>query len=174
MAARGNRRGTGSWGVPPTPVVEVAHIQRRGVDTRPAQERLARGRGAETDEGGCHLGPTTLSISRLCGDTEVRWHLLSPSHLHSQVSLGFGPSCSNPSSAPNLEWVYHALGKRGRSKGWSGTLSGDCRYFAQVVRSKQAPVIMIPPRPARGWGRNGVGSGRGGRGDDRIDRQGYS
>jgi hypothetical protein len=122
------------------------------------------GRGAETDEGGCHLGLTTSFISHLCGDTEARRHLLSPPHLQSRVSLGFGASCSNPSFAPNLEWIYHALGKRGRSEGWSGMLSGDCHSFAQVVRSKQAPVIMIPPRSVRGWDRNGIGPGRGGRG----------
>jgi hypothetical protein len=45
-------------------------------------------------------------------------------------------------------------------------MSGDRRSFARVVKSKLASVVMVPPRPARGWGREGFRSSRGGRGGD--------
>jgi hypothetical protein len=53
-------------------------------------------------------------------------------------------------------------------------VGGDSRSFAQVVRSKQAPVVRIPLRPTRGWGQSGTGPGRGSRGGGRSGRHGYS
>jgi hypothetical protein len=74
--------------------------------------------------------------------------------------LGFGESGANPRSFPNIEWIYHALEKRNQSECLKRTVGGDRRSFVQVVRSKRAHVVMIPPRPNRGWGQSG--------------RQGYS
>jgi hypothetical protein len=36
-------------------------------------------------------------------------------------------------------------------------VSGDIRSFVQIVRCKAAPVVMIPPRPNRRWGRGLLG-----------------
>lgn len=59
--------------------------------------------------------------------------------------------------------------------------TGDTRSFAQVVRARYAPCVMVPPRPGREWGREGFGSGRGGGGegwggrdDGRFGRHGFS
>jgi hypothetical protein len=58
-------------GGPLAPVVEVAHIQRRGEDACPAQARFAQGCEVKSVGGGCHLGPTALSDCCLCGESEV-------------------------------------------------------------------------------------------------------
>jgi hypothetical protein len=46
-----------------------------------------------------------------------------------------------------------------------GTWFGDRRPFIQVVRKRPAPTVMIPRGRPRGWGREGYGAGRFGRGD---------
>jgi hypothetical protein len=46
-----------------------------------------------------------------------------------------------------------------------GTMSGDRRSFVQVLKKKLAPVVMVPPRRPRGWGREGFSAVRFGRGD---------
>jgi hypothetical protein len=48
---------------------------------------------------------------------------------------------------------------------------GKVLSFAQVVRSWVAPVVMVPPRPTRGWGRDGFRAGRGGHGVGRFGRR---
>jgi hypothetical protein len=69
---------------------------------------------------------------------------------------------------PNLELVERALYERERLPSqWLGTISDNCRPFAQVVKVKLAPVAMVPPRPGCGWGREGFGAGRAGRGAGR-------
>jgi hypothetical protein len=48
---------------------------------------------------------------------------------------------------------------------WKGTITRDLRSFAQVLKCKSAPMVMVPLRPTRGWSRSGFGAGRGVRGD---------
>jgi hypothetical protein len=55
-----------------------------------------------------------------------------------------------------------------------GTSAGDHHSFVQVVKSRVAPVVMVPPRPARGWERDGFGAGRGGRGGGRVGHRGFA
>jgi hypothetical protein len=55
-----------------------------------------------------------------------------------------------------------------------GTIRGDHRSFVCLVRSKPTPVVMVPPRHPRGWGREGFGGGRMGRGAGRTGQQGLS
>jgi hypothetical protein len=45
---------------------------------------------------------------------------------------------------------------------WLGTISSDCRPFAQVVKFKLALLAMVPPRPGRRWRREGFGARRAG------------
>jgi hypothetical protein len=51
-------------------------------------------------------------------------------------------------------------------------VQGDRRSFAQVVRKRRAPMVMVPPRWPWGWGRDGFGSGRYGRGAGWTGRPG--
>jgi hypothetical protein len=55
-----------------------------------------------------------------------------------------------------------------------GAILGDLRSFVQVLKFIQDPIIMIPPRTGSGWGREGFGTRRLGRGDDRGGHQGYA
>jgi hypothetical protein len=57
------------------------------------------------------------------------------------TNLEFHPP---PNSSLNLEWIERACGLQ---KSWKGTVTGDCRSFAQIVRTKPAPTIMVPPCP---------------------------
>jgi hypothetical protein len=47
---------------------------------------------------------------------------------------------------------------------WQGSIHGDLRSFAWVVRYNPAPMVRMNPRPTRGWGRGGFGSDHGARG----------
>jgi hypothetical protein len=84
----------------------------------------------------------------------------------SVASLGFSEAedCGESSNQPplNLSWVGRSFGWSGSFLScWKGTVRGDRRSFAQVVRVRSAPAIMVPPRLNWGWGRSGFGAGRG-------------
>jgi hypothetical protein len=43
-----------------------------------------------------------------------------------------------------------------------------------VVKVKFTPVILVPAKPVRGWGREGFGARRAGRGGGRTCRHGFA
>lgn len=45
-----------------------------------------------------------------------------------------------------------------KKEGWGGTPGSDTRSFAQVVRARYAPCVMVLRRPIKGLGRDGFGS----------------
>jgi hypothetical protein len=57
---------------------------------------------------------------------------------------------------------------------WSGTWEGDHRSFVVVVKSGQAPIVMVHPRRPRGWGHTGFGSEKVGRGAGHTGHQGMT
>jgi hypothetical protein len=134
-------------------MVEVAPIQWRSRDACLEQARPKGDCEKDLVGGGCHLGLKDPSGIHCCEDNKVCVRPLSSSpSLSPRDLLGFGESGANPRSFPNIEWIYHALGKRNQSECLKRTVGGDRRSFVQVVRSKRAHVVMIPPRPNRGWG----------------------
>jgi hypothetical protein len=67
--------------------------------------------------------------------------------------------------APQISLVEVACGLPcAISECWGGSISGDHRSYAHVLRQRRALVIMVPPRRPRGWGRNGFSASRAGRG----------
>jgi hypothetical protein len=75
---------------------------------------------------------------------------------------------------PNLDLVERAWwGSEQVPSIWSGTISSDCRSFVQVVKIKLTPIVMVPPRPVHGWGRESFGAGRAGRGGGRVGHRGF-
>jgi hypothetical protein len=76
--------------------------------------------------------------------------------------------------SPNLDLVERAWRRSEQVPSiWLGTISGDCRSFVQVVKIKLTPIVMVPPRPVHGWGRESFGAGRAGRGGGRVGRRGF-
>jgi hypothetical protein len=82
-------------------------------------------------------------------------------------------SRSVPIFSLKFEWIQRAFGRSSGCESW-GAILGDLRSFVQVLKFIQDPIIMIPPRTGRGWGREGFGTRRLGRGDDRGGHQGYA
>lgn len=131
-------------------------------------------------EGRCgdihNLDPTAVPHGSKAGDERVRieWPLLGEvcgeagsSHISSprgEEGLGFqSTSFLSPAASKSLDRFLCHLWKR-ESK--SENIRGDLRSFAQVLRSKPAPVVMVGGRD-RGWARDGFGAGRHGRGAGR-------
>jgi hypothetical protein len=118
------------------------------------------------EDGGCQLGSSHGDREKfnplLEGDSvKVRAHPAFPQ----STSLGLGCSSTPGPYSPKLGWIAHACGRKDALGGWKGTMSGDRRSFAQVLRVRLAPVVMVPPWLTRGWGRSGFRFERGGRGD---------
>jgi hypothetical protein len=111
------------------------------------------------------------------GDVSSAKHLeakeVAECSLWETPSLGFteaadSRSASSSSCPINFEWFECAWGNRKPSVGeWSGSIHGDQRSFAAVVRFNTTSVVMVNPRPTWGWGQGNFGGGRGGRGDGR-------
>lgn len=77
-----------------------------------------------------------------------------------ELGLGFPPPVlAPPANSTQRKYFGHFWKKDG-----SGGVS---RSFAQVVKSRLAPVIMVQGREDRGRGREGFGAGRHGRGSGR-------
>ncbi|TVU05367.1 hypothetical protein EJB05_48526, partial [Eragrostis curvula] len=96
-----------------------------------------------------------------------------PERAGGDADLGFRFPPPVPPLPPNrttTRYFGHFWGKGC----WSGE-NGVTRSFAQVVRSRSAPVVMVAGMESRGWGRDGFGAGRQGRGVGRTaGRQDYT
>jgi hypothetical protein len=84
--------------------------------------------------------------------------------LGSSSASSYSPDIRVVEVACGFPWVL--------SECWGGTTCGDRQSFAQVLRQRQAPVIMVPPRRPCRWGREGFGGGRFGSGGARFGHQG--
>jgi hypothetical protein len=99
------------------------------------------------------LNPRVLASTQPC---------LSPSR---SVSGSFSTPKSHPPYSPNLSWISQACQNSLPCESYGGvTVSADQRSFVQVLKTRLAPIAMVPPRPGRGWGRESFGAGRGGQG----------
>jgi hypothetical protein len=169
----------------PAPVILVkgrdgwVHSQRK-IDVEIRYTDRGLDHGASGMEGGCQAGPNhgmgrgLKKLSYSGGATEVRTSLhsksLSPSS-HGET-LGFHDLTS---CGIKIDLVERACGFGwASSRCWGGTVKGDIRSFAQVVKVSHAPVILIPLGRPHDWGRENYGVGRFGRGDFQRGRSGLS
>jgi hypothetical protein len=72
--------------------------------------------------------------------------------LGSSSSSSYSPDIHVVEVTCGFPWVL--------SECWGGTTCRNHQSFAQVLRQRQTPIIMVPPRRPCGWGREGFGCGR--------------
>jgi hypothetical protein len=159
-----------SWYADPAPRIDMCAMS-RCVDGG----QVAWSGGSEGGSGckGCHLGSSHGVLDKgkdLCLFASSSPHLSPPG----SGSVWNPPLASSSTYSPNLSWIVRSCRKSSASEFWEGTVDRDCRSFVQVLKIRLAPTAMVPPRPGRGWGREGFSVDKGGRGGGRSGRPGYA
>jgi hypothetical protein len=155
-------------GVPPTPVVVIRSMCHHDYNAQIQWKCWTDGCSGSVGiwkPGSIHGGPSG-GASIAPGRVSFNSLLCSSSPCAQSDHAAIIPrSASSPSYSPNLAWISRVCGKSADCGCWGGTVSGDRRSFVQILKSKPAPIAMVPPRPGHGWGREGFNAGRRGRGD---------
>jgi hypothetical protein len=118
--------------------------------------------GSIREVGGCQEGPSRRGVgSDLGANSRAEFHSDAfPIHKEGASSIADGTLGFCPSSSPQIQLVERGCGLIWvTAEWWKGTVSGDQRPFASMVRKSPAPIVMVPPGRPRGWGRKGFGAG---------------